>query len=212
MKPKERLRLFEMSLGCFDMNMDLRRINGLSKIGILGTGTWGTALGRMLANTGDDVVMWSAIEKEIDSLSSTRIHPNLPGMVIPQQIRFTTSIEEACENKDVVIFAVPSVFVRSTASKASPYISDDQIIVDVGKGIETDTLLTLSEVIKDELQKGGTHQNIKLVALSGPTHAEEVALDMPTLIVSACVQISKSQRRFRTFSPTPVCMCIRTLM
>ena len=89
----------------------------MSKVGILGTGTWGTALGRMLANTGHSVVMWSAIEKEMDDLSATRIHPNLPGMTIPEQIRFTKSIEEACENKDVLIFAVPSVFVRSTASK-----------------------------------------------------------------------------------------------
>ena len=190
------------------MNTDLRGINGLSKIGILGTGTWGTALGRMLANTGHDVVMWSAIEKEIDSLSSTRIHPNLPGMVIPQQIRFTKSIEEACENKEVLIFAVPSVFVRSTASKASPYIPDDQIIVDVGKGIETDTLLTLSEVIKDELQKGGTHQDIKLVALSGPTHAEEVALDMPTLIVSACTDLEVAEKIQDIFSNT--CMRVYT--
>ena len=89
-------------------------------------------------------------------------------MVIPQQIRFTKDIEEACANREVIIFAVPFVFVRSTASKASPYIPDDQIIVDVGKSIETDTLLTLSEVIKDELQKDGTHQDIKLVALSDP--------------------------------------------
>ena len=94
------------------MNTDLRGVNGLSKIGILGTGTWGMALGRMLANTGHDVLMWSAIEKAIDSLSSTRINPTLPGMVIPPQIRFTTSIDHACENKAVVIFAVPSVLVR----------------------------------------------------------------------------------------------------
>jgi glycerol-3-phosphate dehydrogenase (NAD(P)+) len=190
------------------MNTDLRGVNGLSKIGILGTGTWGMALGRMLANTGHDVLMWSAIEKEIDSLSSTRIHPNLPGMVIPQQIRFTKSIEKACENKDVVIFAVPSVFVRSTASKASPHISDDQIIVDVGKGIETDTLLTLSEVIKDELQKDGTHQGIRLVALSGPTHAEEVAQDMPTLIVSACTDLEVAEKIQDIFSNT--CMRVYT--
>ena len=195
-------------MGSFDINMYLRGINGLSRIGILGTGTWGIALGRILANTGHDVVMWSAIEKEIDSLSSTRIHQNLPGMVIPQQIRFTKSIEEVCDDKEVLIFAVPSIFVRSTASKASSYISDDQIIVDVGKGIETDTLLTLSEVIKDELQKGGRHQNIKLVALSGPTHAEEVALDMPTLIVSACTDLEVAEKIQDIFTNT--CMRVYT--
>lgn len=180
----------------------------MSKIGILGTGTWGTALGRMLANTGHSVVMWSAIEKEVDDLSSTHIHPNLPGMTIPLQIQFTKNIEAACEDKDVLIFAVPSVFVRSTASKARAFIPNDQIIVDVGKGIETDTLLTLSEVIKDELQKDGTHQGIELVALSGPTHAEEVALDMPTLIVSACTNLGVAEKIQDIFSNT--CMRVYT--
>lgn len=199
-----------MSLGCFSYRYTLwlRGIVGLSKIGILGTGTWGTALGRMLANTGHRVVMWSAIEKEIDDLSSTRIHPNLPGMTIPPQIQFTKNIEVACEDKNVLIFAVPSVFVRSTASKARAFIPNDQIIVDVGKGIETDTLLTLSEVIKDELQKDGTHQGIELVALSGPTHAEEVALDMPTLIVSACTNLEVAEKIQDIFSNT--CMRVYT--
>ena len=162
----------------------------------------------MLANTGHDVVMWSAIEKEIDDLSSTYIHPNLPGMTIPQQIRFTKSIQEVCQDQDVLIFAVASVYVRSTASKAAAYIPDDQIIVDVGKGIETGTLLTLSEVIKDELQKDGTHQGIQLVALSGPTHAEEVALDMPTLIVSACTNLEVAEKIQDIFSNT--CMRVYT--
>lgn len=152
--------------------------------------------------------MWSAIEKEIDDLSSTRIHPNLPGMTIPPQIQFTKNIEVACEDKNVLIFAVPSVFVRSTASKARAFIPNDQIIVDVGKGIETDTLLTLSEVIKDELQKDGTHQGIELVALSGPTHAEEVALDMPTLIVSACTNLEVAEKIQDIFSNT--CMRVYT--
>ncbi len=180
----------------------------MSKIGILGTGTWGTALGRVLANTGYDVVMWSAIEKEIEGLSSTYIHPNLPGMTIPQKIYFTKSIQEACEDQDIIIFAVPSVFVRETAQKAASHISDDQIIVDVAKGIEADTLFTMSEVIRDELQKNGSHQDIRLVALSGPTHAEEVALDMPTLIVSACTDIEAAETIQDIFSNT--CMRVYT--
>ena len=180
----------------------------MSKIGILGTGTWGIALGRMLANTGHDVMMWSAIEKEIEELSLTYIHPKLPDMIIPRQIQFTKSIEKVCENRDVLIFAVPSVFVRRTASKAKKFIPDDQIIVDVGKGIEESTLLTLSEVIGEELQKDGTHQEIKVVALSGPTHAEEVAMDMPTLIVSACNDLSVAEKIQDIFSNT--CMRVYT--
>ena len=77
-------------------------------IGVLGAGTWGMALARMLTVSGNDVQVWSAIEAEVDNLSATRVHPNLPGMVIPQELRFTKSIEEVCTGKDVLLFAVPS--------------------------------------------------------------------------------------------------------
>jgi glycerol-3-phosphate dehydrogenase (NAD(P)+) len=158
----------------------------MNKIGVLGAGTWGMALARMLSNDGNEVTVWSAIEREIDEFSTTRLHPNLPGMVIPDEVRFTKQIQEVCENKDILLFAVPSVFVRSTTKAASAYIPDGQIIVDVAKGIEADTEYTMTEVIRDELSKSGSHGNVKLVALSGPTHAEEVSRDMPTTIVSAC--------------------------
>ena len=108
----------------------------MKKIGVLGAGTWGMALARMLCISGHAVTVWSAIEKEIDEFSTTRRHPNLPGMEIPPQLRFTKDIQAVCTNKDILLFAVPSVFVRSTAKKAAPYISDGQIIVDVAKGIE----------------------------------------------------------------------------
>ncbi len=156
------------------------------KIGILGAGTWGMALARMLSNSDHEVTVWSALEQEVIDYAATRRHPNLPGMVIPDAISFTKEIQEAAAGKDVVMFAVPSVFVRSTAAKARDYIPDGQIIVDVAKGIEPDTLFTLTEVIADELNKDGKHANLKMVALSGPTHAEEVAKDLPTTIVSAC--------------------------
>ena len=149
------------------------------KIGILGAGTWGTALARMLANDGNEVVVWSAIESEVKTLDEKRAHPNLVGMKIPEAIKFTGNIEEACKDMEIVVFAVPSVFVRSVANKAKPYVSKDTIIADVAKGIELETLKTMTEVIADELG------DVRLVALSGPTHAEEVAKDMPTTIVSA---------------------------
>lgn len=172
----------------------------MSKIGILGTGTWGTALGVMLTRAGNDVEMWSAIEKEIDNLSSSRKHPNLPGMIIPEQVGFTRELESVCKNKELLVFAVPSIFVRSTAHKASKFISNEQIIVDVAKGIEAETIETLTEVIKDELQKDGKHEGIKMVALSGPTHAEEVAVGMPTTIVSACEDYTVAQKVQDIFS------------
>ena len=115
-------------------------------------------------------------------------------------------MKAACEGKDILLFAVPSVFVRSTAALAAEFIPDGQIIVDVAKGIEPDSLLTMTEVIKDELQKDGKHDHVKLVALSGPTHAEEVALDMPTAIVSACTDMDVAEAVQDTFMNT----CMRT--
>ena len=164
----------------------------MSKIGILGAGTWGIALARMLTNCGHVVTVWSAIPEEIESLSSTRQQKNLPDMVIPEETKFTVSVEDVCTNKDILLFAVPSVFVRSTTRSAAPYISDGQIIVDVAKGIEPDTLYTMTQVMRDELDKAG--KQASLVALSGPTHAEEVARDVPTTIVSACEDMEVAKR------------------
>ena len=154
----------------------------MSKIGVLGAGTWGMALARMLYNNGHSVCVWSALKREVEEFSATRRHPNLPGMEIPAGISFTEEIAEVCKDRDILLFAVPSPFVRSTARQAAPYISDNQIIVDVAKGIEADTHLTMTGIIAQEI----ANPTVKLVALSGPTHAEEVAKDLPTTIVSAC--------------------------
>ena len=161
-------------------------MNEAKKIGILGAGTWGVALARLLERNGHEVTVWSKFPQEVEELSTSRVHPNLPGLAISEAIGFTCDMEEVCRGKDILLFAVPSVFVRSTAALAAPFIPDGQVIVDVAKGIEPDTLLTMTEVIRDEVNRDGQHENVKLVALSGPTHAEEVALDMPTSIVSAC--------------------------
>lgn len=164
----------------------------MKKIGVLGAGTWGIALARMLTNNGNDVVVWSALPQEIDNLNSTRVHPNLTYMQIPDEMRFTKDLSEACTDKDIILVAVPSVFVRGTSKNAAPYVKNDQIIVDVAKGIEPDTLYTMTEIIKDEMVKAGKTE-VKPVALSGPTHAEEVAKDMPTTIVSACEDLETAQ-------------------
>ena len=176
----------------------------MERIGVLGAGTWGMALARVLSNAGHEVTVWSALEKEVDEFSVTRVHPNLPGMEIPAAIGFTKSIEEVCKDKKVLLFAVPSVFVRSTAKKAAPYLSDGQIILDVAKGMEPKTHLTMTQVIADEVK----NDKVKLVAFSGPTHAEEVSKDLPTAIVAACEDLKVAEFVQSLFTDT--CMRVYT--
>ena len=193
----------------------------MSSIGVLGAGTWGTALARMLCNSGHEVTVWSISAEEVRNISATRRHPNLPGCVIPEEVRFTGEIAEACREKDILLCAVPSVCVRSTIRAAMPFIAPDQIIVDVAKGIEAETLMTMSEVIRDEIRKSGTrtdnrdefqkdgrHPNVRIVALSGPTHAEEVAQDLPTTIVSASADLAAAEKVQDVFFNT--CMRVYT--
>lgn len=173
----------------------------MSRIGVLGAGTWGIALARLLCNAGHEVVVWSKIESEINTLKSERCHPKLPEMQLPEALVYTKELSFACENKDIILMAVPSVFVRQTARSMRPWITDGQIIVDVAKGMEAETLMTLTEVIADELK----NDTVKLVALSGPTHAEEVAIDLPTTIVSACEDIEAAKYVQEVFSTS----CLR---
>ncbi len=177
----------------------------MSAIGVLGAGTWGTALSRVLCNAGHEVTVWSVDPEEVRSLGSERRHPNLPGAVIPDGIRFTADMREACGEKEVLLCAVPSVYVRATMEKARPFVSPDQLIADAAKGMEAGTLLTLSEVIREELGRDGRHGGIRVAALSGPTHAEEVARDLPTTIVSACADTDAARRVQDVFRNT----CLR---
>lgn len=169
----------------------------MSNIAILGAGTWGLALGRSLANAGNGVVIWSALENEIISLQKNRTHPKLDSLILPDSIEFSSDIGKTVKGKDVVVFAVPSVFIRQTASLAAPFLCDCQIIVDVSKGLEAGTHKTLSEVIGDEISPFAA---CPIVVLSGPTHAEEVVLDMPCAIVAASKDLQSAQRVQNIFS------------
>ena len=176
------------------------------RVGVLGAGTWGMALARMLCLSGHEVTVWSALPQEIDAMRATHAHPNLPGMVIPDALMFTKDIADVCAEKDLLLFAVPSVFVRSTAKQAAPYIPEGQLIADVAKGIEPDTLLTMTGILEDVLRSAG--KTARLVALSGPTHAEEVACDLPTTIVSAGVDVEARREVQDIFMNT--CMRVYT--
>ena len=145
----------------------------MTKIAVFGAGTWGIALARLLAANGRDVTVWSAIPAELKSLSTTHRHPNLPGMELPAAMHYTADIAEACTGRDILLFAVPSPFVRATAKKAAPHIPEGQLIVDVAKGVEDKTLMTMSEIIEDELARaerrgtelGGAVKNVIALAV-----------------------------------------------
>lgn len=169
------------------------------KIGVLGAGTWGMALSTLLTKNGHSVTVWSALPQEIDMLKATRTHKNLPDVIFPDGISYTNNIEDACRGQELVIFVVPSEFIRSTAKTAAPYFDDGVIIANAAKGIEKGSLMTMTEVISDELYKYRAEMKYDIAALSGPTHAEEVAIGMPTSIVSACEDEEVSRRIANVF-------------
>ena len=150
----------------------------MERIGVIGSGTWGTAIAILLSHNGHEVTLWSAIPSEIEELEKTRRHPNLPEAEIPKEIQMTVDLKEAMEDKDLLVMAVPSVFVRETAKKMRPLCKDSQRIVDVAKGIEEKTLDTMSMILKEELPMA------EVAVLSGPSHAEEVSRGLPTTCVA----------------------------
>ncbi len=155
-------------------------------IAILGGGTWGIALAKLLSENNHTVCVWSALANEIETLASSYVHPNLPDVQLPKALRFTTDIEAAVSNADCVVFAVASAYIRATAATAAAYLPDNAILIDVAKGLEPGTQRTMTQVIEEVLTDSGRPAKGRLVALSGPTHAEEVARNVPTSIVSAC--------------------------
>lgn len=150
----------------------------MTQIGIMGAGSWGTALALLLNKNGHKVTVWSIDPSEVEMLSTKREHyAKLPGVKIPEGIDFTTEIQEGIIGKDVVILAIPSPFTRSTARSMAPYVEKDQLLVNVAKGIEETTLMTLSEQIEEEIPQAD------VAVLSGPSHAEEVGRGLPTTVV-----------------------------
>ena len=154
-------------------------------ISILGAGTWGVALAALLSKNGCEVTVWSPLEREVDALTTSNEHPNLRGIALPENIKYTTDIASAASFGEVVIFATPSSFVRSTAVAAAPHIKNGAIIASASKGIEQGTLMTMTDIIEDAFKGVRPELEYKIAALSGPTHAEEVAAGLPTSIVAA---------------------------
>ena len=150
----------------------------MANVSVIGAGSWGIALALVLAKNGNNVTVWSIVKEEIDMLNEKREHVDkLPGVPLPEDMVFTTDLEEAIKGKEVLVLAVPSVFTRSTANKMKEYVEEGQVIVNVAKGIEESTLMTLSEIIEEEIPQAD------VAVLSGPSHAEEVGRGIPTTIV-----------------------------
>ena len=150
----------------------------MAKISVLGAGSWGTALSVLLNNNGHEVRLWSRFQEEVDTLKQTReLTSKLPGVHIPENIDLTADVKNCVETAEVIVLAVPSPYVRGTAELMAPYVKDEQIIVNVAKGIEEKTLMTMTDIISEEIPAVGVY------VLSGPSHAEEVGRGIPTTCV-----------------------------
>ena len=150
----------------------------MADVSIIGAGSWGTALSVVLSDNGHNVTIWSIADSEIEMLN--KYHENkdkLPGVILPDNMIFTTDLKQACHNKDLIVLAVPSVYTRSTAVLMSSVVEKDQVIVNVSKGIEEDSLMTLSDIIEQEIPQA------RVAVMSGPSHAEEVGRRIPTTCV-----------------------------
>lgn len=150
----------------------------MAKISVIGAGSWGTALAWLLHNNGHKVTVWSIVEAEIKMLSEEREHKQkLPGVKLPDDMEFTTNLKDACSDRDLLVLAVPSPYTRSTSHSMNPFVRKGQLIVNVAKGIEEHSLMTLSDIIEEEIPQA------EVAVLSGPSHAEEVGRGLPTTIV-----------------------------
>ena len=150
----------------------------MKKIGVIGAGSWGTALAWLLANNGHRVTLWSYRKEQALNLQEERENRSkLPGVKLQDDMNITSDLETVVKGQDVLVMAVPSPAIRSTARKAARYVEEGQMIVNVAKGVEAATLLTMSQIIEQEIPKA------QVAVLSGPSHAEEVGRGLPTTCV-----------------------------
>lgn len=163
----------------------------MKNICIIGSGSWGCALGIHLANLGNTVKIWSFLQEEADLINKERKCKFLPQAIIPKNIICTTDFKTAIEGTEIILIVTPSKFLRDTVKKIKQYVTKQYIII-CSKGFEESTLYTLNEVLEEELP------NAKIGGLSGPSHAEEVSLGIPTALVIA----SKEDEVLKTVQET----------
>ncbi len=152
----------------------------MSKITMLGAGSWSSALAIMLGKMGHDVSMWTVDSGEAEMINNEHQQKQkLPGVIFPANVKATTDMKKTLENPEIVVCAVPSIYVRETARAMNEYIKKDSVVLSVSKGIEDVSFKTMTQVIEMEAS------NIRVAAMSGPSHAEEVAIGIPTGVVAA---------------------------
>ena len=150
----------------------------MANVSVLGAGSWGLGLALLLNNNGHNVTVWSVLKDEVAMLQTEREHKRcLPGVKIPDSITVSGDTENVIGSADVLVLAVASPYTRSTAKMIAPFVKEGQIIVNVAKGVEEHTLLTLCQIVEEEIPCA------KVAVLSGPSHAEEVSRGIPTTCV-----------------------------
>lgn len=169
----------------------------MSRIGVIGAGSWGTALAILLNENGNEVTLWSHRESEAESIRTTRRTAKLPEITLPEKIAVTSDLKAAVSQKEVLILVVPSTCVRETARKMSAYVEAGTIVVSAAKGIEESTLKTMTDIVEELIPQAET------AVLSGPSHAEEVAKGLPTTCVVGARQ-EKTARFLQHIFMSPV--------
>ena len=160
----------------------------MRKISVIGAGSWGSALALSLYKNNHKVYMWTRDKEQVKEICDTKQNSKfLPGIIFPENLIVSDNLEEVIKDSEIIVLAVPSQAVRSVCKQMKQFVKENQIIVDVAKGLERETGLRLSEVVKEELP------NNPYVALSGPSHAEEVSKFMPTTLVAACEEIKYAE-------------------
>jgi glycerol-3-phosphate dehydrogenase (NAD(P)+) len=161
------------------------------KITVLGAGSWGTTLALVLHDNHHNVNLWTFDSAQAEYLRSKRENVEfLPGLSLPPEIEITTDIEASCHERDMIVAAVPSQFLRSVLQRIAHLDLEHTIICNVAKGIENGSLMTMSEVLLDVLMH---ERKENLAILSGPSHAEEVSLKLPTMVVSASFKMKTAK-------------------
>ncbi len=159
------------------------------KIAVIGSGSWGCALSQTVAEKGHKVSLWSYFKEESDMLKTYKEHRNnLPGLILSDNISYTDDLKIAAEEADVIVMVTPSSVIGVTAEKLCPFVKKGAVIVCASKGFDAKTQKTLTETIKDAIP------HASVAALSGPSHAEEVAKKMPTMLVAACEDLEIAKK------------------